>query len=288
MPHDVDLAFLDDPAVLSVLFPLGYLRYPPSARAEAGSGQALECSIEVEDGIRVGYGFWGGDEAAPTLLHFHGNGETVDDYEWIASLYAQIGINLFAVDYRGYGGSDGVPTFSNVLRDADTTYRACRRILERGGYTGGIFVMGRSIGSIPACEVAFRHQEGIRGLIIESGAANNFRYRWARARAQHEDVLGDDGVFLNKVKLRQVTLPTLIIHGRMDEIVPFSEGEELFLNSAAADKRLLAVPYAGHNDLLALDPQGYFGAIREFVTVRDSGSVHQVDARGHSDHADPE
>jgi uncharacterized protein len=169
------------------------------------------------------------------------------------------------VDYRGYGGSDGAPTFSNVLRDTEAVYRACRDLLEKRGCSGEVFVMGRSIGSIAACEVAVRHQDGIRGLIIESGAANNFRYRWVRQRADHEDVLGDDGVFLNKVKLRQVTVPTLIIHGRMDDIVPFSEGEELYRNSAAVDKRFLAVPYAGHNDLLAVDPRGYLGAIRELV-----------------------
>jgi alpha-beta hydrolase superfamily lysophospholipase len=265
MPAEIDLSFLDDRSVLSVLFPLGYQGLSPFASAGGGAGRPLESSIEVEAGIRVGYALWVCDESGPTILHFHGNGEVVDDYEWIASVYAQIGVNLFSVDYRGYGGSDGTPTFTNVLRDASVVYQACVKILRERGLSRSLFVMGRSIGSIPACEVALRHQEGIRGLIIESGAANNFRYRWPRARPQHEDVLGDDGVFLNKVKLRQVSAPTLIIHGRMDDIVPFSEGEELYLNSAAPDKRLLAVPYAGHNDLLAIDPKGYFGAIRELI-----------------------
>ena len=265
MPAEIDLSFLDDPSVLSLLFPLGYTRLSPFASVGGRSGRPLEPSIEVEEGVRVGYGLWVGDESGPTILHFHGNGEIVDDYEWIASVYAEIGVNLFSVDYRGYGGSDGTPTFTNVLRDASVVYHACAEILRGRGLSDSLFVMGRSIGSIPACEVAYRHQEGIRGLIVESGAANNFRYRWLHARPEHDDVLGDDGVFLNKVKLRHVTAPTLIIHGRMDEVVPFAEGEELYENSAAPDKRLFAVPYAGHNDLLALDPKGYFGAIRGLI-----------------------
>jgi alpha-beta hydrolase superfamily lysophospholipase len=260
-----DLSFLDDPAVLAILFPLAYQGHTYFQGSSSGGRGSLESSIEVEPGVHVGYAFWVADEAAPTILYFHGNGETVDDYDWIAALYQQIGINLLVVDYRGYGGSDGKATFANVLHDADAAYHACTRARERDGHTGALFVMGRSIGSIPACDVTIRHQMGIRGLIIESGAANNFRYRWARLRAEHEDVLGDDGVFLNKVKLRGVTVPTLIIHGRMDEIVPFSEGQELFENSAAPDKRMYAVPYAGHNDILAVDPQGYFDAIRTFV-----------------------
>ena len=113
-----------------MLFPLGYLGLSPFASVGGGSRQPPESSIEVEEGVRVGYGLWVCDGSGPTILHFHGNGETVDDYEWIASLYAQIGVNLFSVDYRGYGGSDGTPTFTNVLRDASVVYQACVGILR--------------------------------------------------------------------------------------------------------------------------------------------------------------
>jgi alpha-beta hydrolase superfamily lysophospholipase len=262
---DLDLSFLDEPTVLSILFPLAYMGHPSLAGRGGPAEGAPESSIEVEAGIRVGYGFWVTDVDSPSLLYFHGNGETVDDYEWVASVYAQIGVNLFVVDYRGYGASDGRATFSNTVKDSRTVFRFFAERIRALGMRESLFVMGRSIGSIPACEVASRYQDEIRGLVIESGAANNFRYRWAHHRPARDDVLGDDGVFLNKVKLRQVTIPTLIIHGRSDDIVPFSEGEELYRNSAAEDKRLLAVARAGHNDLLAVDPEGYFASIQTFV-----------------------
>jgi len=48
----------------------------------------------------------------------------------------------------------------------------------------------------------------------------------------------------------EITIPTLVIHGRNDVLIPASDGQELHRRSAAADKRLLLIPGAGHNDLL--------------------------------------
>ncbi|NLE74507.1 MAG: alpha/beta hydrolase [Actinobacteria bacterium] len=263
MTETDDLSFLDDPRVLCQLFPFAYAYGYPSAQRDLHRAQ-LSSYIEMEDGARLGCKFWVRDRQLPTILYFHGNGETVADYEWVAPLYLEKGINLFVVDYRGYGGSDGEPTFTNVMSDARAVLLALRQVLADQGLSSGLFVMGRSIGSIPACEVALHHQGDLCGLIIESGAANNFRYRWAEHRPYRDDVIGDDGIFLNKVKLRSVTIPTLIIHGRRDSIVPFSEGEELYTNAVAVDKRLLALP-GGHNDLLETAMEDYFAAISEFV-----------------------
>ncbi len=233
---DIEMSFLDDPRVLCELFPLAYAYGYPSAQRELHRAH-LSSYIQAEDGARLGCKYWVREKNLPTILYFHGNGETVLDYEWVAPVYLEQGINLFVVDYRGYGGSDGEPTFTNVLSDARAAFMALRQVVHREGLSPSVFVMGRSIGSIPACEVALHHQRELCGVIIESGAANNFRYRWDRYRPDRDDVLGDDGVFLNKVKLRSVTIPTLIIHGRRDSIVPFTEGEELYANAAATDKR---------------------------------------------------
>lgn len=261
MAQDIDLSFLDDPQNLNQLFPLayGYLR-PPSPIADL----APASYIEVEPGIRLGCRFWVGQPRNPCLLYFHGNGETVLDYEFVAPLYLGNDLSLCVVDYRGYGGSSGKPTFSNLLSDARGVFAGFKAIVAREKLGPELFVMGRSIGSIPACEVALTFQDELQGLIIESGTANNFRYRWADFRPQRDDVLGDDGLFLNKVKLRFFTKPTLILHGLRDSLIPHSEAEELFANSAAQDKRLVSLP-AGHNDILEADIDTYMGAISDFV-----------------------
>ena len=263
MSHEVDLSVLDDPGVLTELFPLAYA-FPGSAMQRELYRPSLRSFIEVEPGVRVGCRLWVRDRGLPTILYFHGNGETVADYEWVAPLYLDAGVNLFVVDYRGYGGSDGLPTFTTVLSDARASFEALKQMAEKEGLSPCLFVMGRSIGSIPACEVALAYQDELCGLIIESGAANNFRYRWAHLRPEHADILGDDGTFLNKVKLRSIFIPTLIIHGQRDGIVPYAEAEENYANAAAPEKRLLTLA-GGHNDLLELCADEYFAAIREFV-----------------------
>ena len=70
------------------------------------------------------------------------------------------------------------------------------------------------------------------------------------------------GISENLGKMRRVKLPTLVLHGEADEIVPSSQGEALHEHSAAAHKRLVLLPGRGHNDLSS--DEGYFAAIRRF------------------------
>ncbi len=77
--------------------------------------------------------------------------------------------------------------------------------------------------------------------------------------------MSDDSKFLNKVKLRSISKPTLIIHAEYDALVPLEEGKELYNNSAAKDKRFLMIPDAEHNDLMMVGKKQYYKAIEEFV-----------------------
>ena len=126
--------------------------------------------------------------------------------------------------------------------------------------------MGRSLGSIPAIELAYHHQDDISGLIIESGSANNFSRMWSYLDIKdREDVLGNESLFLNKVKIRYINKPTLIIHGEYDEILPVGEGKELYQNSGAKDKEVLIIPGAGHNDIMVTNQKLYFNTIETFI-----------------------
>ena len=128
--------------------------------------------------------------------------------------------------------------------------------------------MGRSLGSIPAVELAFNYQNDIRGLIIESGTASNFRRLWDYLGiTKKEALLSEESLFLNKVKIRQVRKPTLIIHGEYDQIIPIREGEELYRNSGAQDKRFLIIPGADHNDVIMVKQSLYFDTIEKFINA---------------------
>jgi len=251
-----EIAFLDRPEILAAIF------YP--RRSYTSKPDTRDHFIEVEKGIRIGCRFYSKAAEYPSLLYFHGNGEIVDDYDLSAPVYNKIGINLFVADYRGYGFSDGRPTISNMLKDSHQIFKEFKRIVEEYGSRKGIFVMGRSLGNIPAIEVAYHHQKVIQGLIIESGSANNFRRFFSSSIAVHP-IWNEESSFLSKVKIRSISKPTLIIHAEYDTLVPLQEGEELFRNAAAKDKRLVIIPDADHNDLMLVGKEQYFKAIEEFV-----------------------
>jgi uncharacterized protein len=226
MSQPDDLSFLDKPEILEIIFPIAYSHFDmESPRTESLS--AATHFIEVEKGIKIGCKYFRVHKEYPSILYFHGNGETIFDQDWVASLYNKIGINLFMTDYRGYGVSDGKPTFSNLLSDSHKIYKSFKKIVDQEGYCPDIFVMGRSLGSIPAVEIAFQFQNGIKGLIIESGSSRNFPFLLSFLTSGELHNLG--GIpFLNKDKIRSVSIPTLIIHGELDEIIPVQEGKELF------------------------------------------------------------
>ena len=260
-----DLSFLDRPEVLEIVFPVVYSPFLPDDVSFSPPPEPFY-SIEVEEGTKIDCGFWVSGKQAPTILYFHGNGETVVTCDWIAPFYNQRRINLFVADYRGYGSSNGKPTVSNMIGDAHTIFRGFRRIIEKQGFGDSLFVMGRSLGSIPAIEVAFSYQDDIRGLIIESGTANNFRRLWDYLEtAETRTVLSEESLFLNKVKVRQIRKPTLIIHGQHDQLISVQEGEELYRNSGAQEKSILIVPGADHNDVMIVEQSLYFDTIEEFV-----------------------
>ncbi len=266
MTGEIDLSLLDQPEILGTVFPLAYSPFPMYADRPAASSDILAYPIELEEGIKLYCGLWTASKGSPTILYFHGNGETVAVHEWIAPYYTERGINIFVAEYRGYGLSDGKPTISNMIGDAHVIFEKFREIIGKEGFAESYFAMGRSLGSIPAVELAFHYQDTINGLIVESGTANNFRRMWAYLTSDAEKtILDEESTFLNKVKVRHIRKPTLIIHGGDDEIIPVSEGKELYGNSAAGDKRILIIPGAGHNDILTAQPDMYFNTIERFV-----------------------
>ncbi|MFC1847498.1 alpha/beta hydrolase [Chloroflexota bacterium] len=266
MSYRMDLSFLDQPDILETAFPVVYSPFFLPHDSQFPVPDVPSYAIEVEEGIRINCGVWVSSKEYPSILYFHGNGETIADYDWIAQFYNQREINLFVADYRGYGSSDGKPTISNMMADAHTVFRGFSEMMEKEGFKESLFLMGRSLGSISAVELAFNYQDEISGLIIESGSANNFRRLWDHlGDTERKIISSEESLFLNKAKIRQVHKPTLIIHGECDQMISVEEGEELYQNSGAKDKRILIIPGADHNDIMVVKQSLYFGTIEEFV-----------------------
>jgi pimeloyl-ACP methyl ester carboxylesterase len=103
-------------------------------------------------------------EADNTIIHFHGNGETVKEY--LDSPLLKLPYNFLFAEYRGYGMSNGEPSLVSMLQDVKTIIDSLDVPKEK------IVLFGRSIGSIYALHGASLYPDSIGGLIIESGIAD--------------------------------------------------------------------------------------------------------------------
>jgi len=255
-----DYSALDRPEVLMALF------HP---RPEWGDGSPAETAtdilIPVENGAAIGARFHMMRRPSPNILFFHGNGEIISDYDDLGPMYNRMDINFLAFDYRGYGRSTGHPTVSAMMKDCRVVFDFAAGWLEENGYTGPLVVMGRSLGSASALELAAAYPERIDGLIIESGFA--YAAPLLRLLGVDPDGIGfkETRGFRNLDKIKAFTNPTLIIHAEKDHIIPFSDGQALFEASASADKRLLEIPNANHNDIFLRGLEDYLAAIKSLV-----------------------
>ncbi len=242
---------------------LNYLFYPRKDSTPAPPG-SFDLFVIVEENISVSCRFYVGNNDWPWLLFFHGNGEVVSDYDHIFPFYHRQNINLVVADYRGYGSSEGNPSFSNLIADAHTIFKAVQKELPNRGLTGELWIMGRSLGSISALELASHYAQSIQGLIIESGFISV-------VKLIHHLGLPAAGLPLAKIekeaqaKASQISIPALLIHGSSDTLVPFEQAEELLHFLGTPEKKLLTIYGGEHNNVMLVEIEKYFTAIRNFI-----------------------
>ncbi len=260
MTENADISLLDRPEVLRVLF------HPRPEPDDASPPEgAVDLMIDVGDGIDIGARCHMADPSSPTLLFFHGNGEIVSDYDELGPVYNRLGINFIPVDYRGYGRSGGSPTVASLLADCHRVLDRVRQWLESKSATGPLIVMGRSLGSAPALELASRPDTPLKGLIIESGFA--YAGPLLSLLGVRMDGIGlrEERSFNQLEKIRAFEGPTLIIHAEYDHIIPFTDGEALFKAVSSPGKVLLKIPGANHNDIFFRGLEPYLEAVQKLV-----------------------
>jgi len=252
-------AMLDRPEVLAVLF---HPRRDALVPRLASGVHTVR--LPVAEDIHVGGKLFVAKPDAPVIVYFHGNGEIASDYDMIAPLYLSLGLSLLVFDYRGYGRSDDRPTSSALIADARACYEQVPAVLARHGIAPQRpLLMGRSLGSAAVLEIVDTAEDPPAALIIESGFAYTFALIERIGNLRIADADEDRDGFGNLEKMGRANLPTLVIHGDDDWIIPVDDGLALYERSPAADKRLVTVPGAGHNDLMMVGRQAYFQSIAE-------------------------
>ena len=262
----IDYTFFDKPEILSCIF------YPREENSQFHPVGTEELLIPVKDGFFIGARLHHTDKKAPVILFFHGNGEIVSDYDELAPLYLEKGINFLPVDYRGYGLSTGKPTVTAMMRDAHIIFEFIKNWLKEYSFTGHLIIMGRSLGSASALEIAVNYEDHIDGLIIESG----FAYTLPLLSTLGVDV--DALNIMEKKGLQNIDKAAkfkkrfLVIHAEHDHIIPFSEGKLLFDASPSTKKNMLMIPGADHNTIFSAGFNDYMKAVKELADCRGLGT----------------
>ena len=250
---------LDHPEVLKYAF------HPRKSDSTPSPPGCVERDIVVEEGVSIGSRFFLAQGDMPHILFFHGNGEIVDDYNDIGSLYVEFGLSLMAVDYRGYGKSGGAPSVTSMMRDAHTIFNDVRRWIKNKSRQGPLFVMGRSLGSTSALDLAASYGDDVAGLIIESGFARTLPLLQCLGVDTVSLGISEADGFKNLEKVAQVSKPTLIMHARHDQIIPVMDAELLHVHCAARNKAFHMIPGADHNSILVHAGKHYFELIKRFT-----------------------
>jgi fermentation-respiration switch protein FrsA (DUF1100 family) len=203
---------------------------------------------------------------APVLLYLHGNAGNMGPNAPRIVRFRNLGLSVLAIDYRGYGKSEGDgPSEAGVYADAQAAWEYLR--LRAPG--ARVYIYGHSLGGAVAIELASHHPEAA-GLIVEStftsvkDAAQDTPYR----------LLASD-LFLTQrfasiEKVPALKMPLLFIHGVADTLIPSRMSEALYA-AAPEPKRLVLIEGAGHADVPARGGERYVAAWRDLLDKSATG-----------------
>lgn len=201
---------------------------------------------------------------ALTLLHFHGNGETIADYvNGQFHQFYELGINVVFVEYRGYGQSFGLPELVAMLDDGEELVNGLGLSFDR------VVAFGRSMGSLYSIEMAAR-QPTLAGLVVESGIHNlaeRLNAWGAGSEFSSQEIEGECKThFDHDSKLGKYPGPTLILHAERDHIIDISHAER---NHQANPNRstLVRLPQGDHSSVMPFNAEQYFSELRAFLKL---------------------
>ncbi len=182
----------------------------------------------------------------PVIVLFHGNAGTIANRAPTAAYFSKQGYGFLLVEYRGYGGNPGSPSENGFYSDG----RAAMRWLMQKQHIKeqDIIIYGQSIGTGPASQMAVEYKSA-RALVLEAPFSN----MPDEACATYPWICPFKSFTLDKydniVKAPYFDMPTLIVDGTDDDVIPHSQGADLAAAVGAPFKKYVLIKGAGHNDL---------------------------------------
>jgi alpha-beta hydrolase superfamily lysophospholipase len=204
---------------------------PPELTVEAADGSALR-----------GYAFTG-DDRPSVIVYFGGNGELITADSSLGEIARREGVDLYAVNYRGFSPSDGTASIQAIHDDSVRVFDAIATRPEIRGRP--IVVYGYSIGTVAALTVA-TSRPAVAGIVLQGApsaaaavvpkmrrALPWYARPWVRLRAAPEVAAWKP----QPIDLAPaLSAPLLSIHGTKDRVIAIQFGRELFDAAGSKDK----------------------------------------------------
>ena len=157
-----------------------------------------------------------------TLLFFHGNAGLLENRIYKLNALDKLDLNILLIAWRGFSGNEGKPDENGLYEDGKS---AINWLLKNGVKERNIILYGESLGTGIATHLA--QKRDFAGVILETpftsmiDAAKTF-YPYVPVNILLKDR------YENKSKIVNINSPILIMHGEIDNIVPFHMGKKLF------------------------------------------------------------
>ena len=157
-----------------------------------------------------------------TILFLHGNAGSLENRIHKINHFKNININFFLLSWRGFNGNLGKPTENGLYEDAKS---AVRWLKSQGIEENNIIIYGESLGTGVAIEIA--QNKNFAGIILESPFtsmvdAGKTKYPYLPVELLLKDK------YESKKKIKNVKSPILIMHGKVDNLVPFYMGQKMY------------------------------------------------------------
>jgi len=200
---------------------------------DIGSEYANSYTVEhtADDGIKLSSWYIPpkNNNKNKIILYLHGNGGNISHRVGEYSSFLDEDYGLFALDYRGYGKSEGSPSEEGLYKDARS---AVKFIEDKGFQTKDIILYGESLGTAIAIQLA--SEKEFYAVILESPftsmlnvAKKHYSFLPVSLLLKHK--------FDSLSKLHKVDENILVMHGDRDSLVPYEYGLEIY-NSLKKNK----------------------------------------------------
>ncbi len=225
-----------------------------------------QVTLTTKDNLKLLAWYKAAKPNQPTILFLHGNAGHIGYRLPLIRQFIQAGLGVLLLEYRGYGGNLGSPSEQGLYQDGRA---AMQFLLNHGLKSNQIILYGESLGTGIATKLATEHS--ILYIVLQSPFTSmtnlsRYHYPWL--------ILNPWDKFDSLSRINQIHAPLLIIHGKLDTVVPYSQGLEIY-KQANQPKSMITFDKFGHNDLWSAP--GFVSKVLRFIHLNTKVMIFEKD-----------